>query len=73
MMSEPDLKLVARELHDIKMLLVLQLITADVKQGTIARFLGVSDATVSRMIPAGVSKKKKKKADIPRESSDGSE
>jgi predicted transcriptional regulator len=47
-----------KELRDIKMLLVLQLVTAEVKQRTIAQFLGVSEATVSRMLPAGGAKRK---------------
>lgn len=51
MASESDLQSIARELRDIKMLLVLQLVNAEVKQRTIAQFLGVSEATISRMIP----------------------
>lgn len=58
-MSDPDLKSVAKELRDIKMLLVLQLVNAEVKQRTIAQFLGVSEATISRMMPAGASKRKR--------------
>lgn len=58
-MPDPDLKMVAKELRDIKMLLVLQLVNAEVKQRTIAQFLGVSEATISRMVPAGASKRKR--------------
>jgi predicted transcriptional regulator len=39
------------ELKSIKMLMVLQLVEAGVKQSTIAQYLGVSDATISRMMP----------------------
>lgn len=59
MANNSDLNTVVQELRDIKMLLVLQLVNADVKQRTIAQFLGVSDATVSRMMPAGASKRKR--------------
>ena len=73
MASDPDLKVVARELRDIKMLLVLQLVNAEVKQRTIAQFLGVSEATISRMMPAAASKRKKgvKGAAVTEEGSDG--
>jgi predicted transcriptional regulator len=57
-MADLDARAMLKELKDIKMLLVLQLVTAEVKQRTIAQFLGVSEATVSRMLPAGVSKRK---------------
>lgn len=74
-MSEPDLQAVAKELRDIKMLLVLQLVNAEVKQRTIAQFLGVSEATISRMMPAGASKRKRgaKGASSEREKSNGSD
>jgi Trp operon repressor len=73
-MSDPDLKLVAKELRDIKMLLVLQLVSAEVKQRTIAQFLGVSEATISRMMPAGASKRKgRKKAELDEEKANACE
>lgn len=43
---------------DIKKLLILQLLKADVPQKQIASMLEVSEATMSRMIPKGVSAKK---------------
>lgn len=58
MANDSDLKLMAKELRDIKMLMILQLVNAEVKQRTIAQFLGVSEATISRMMPVGNSKKK---------------
>lgn len=48
-----------KELQAIKMLLVLQLLESGVKQSVIASFLGVSDATVSRML-AGTKRKRAK-------------
>jgi DNA-binding transcriptional regulator LsrR (DeoR family) len=45
----------ARELRDIKMLLVLQLLSAGVRQRQIASALGISEATMSRMLPKGLS------------------
>lgn len=49
--SKEDL---AKEMRDVKMLLVLQLLLQGAKQGDIARMLNVSDATVSRLIPKEV-------------------
>lgn len=45
----------SRELRDIKMLMILQLLNAGVKQKQIALALGVSEATVSRFLPKGLS------------------
>lgn len=45
---------VLKELQDIKMLMILQLISAKAKQGAIAQMLGVSETTMSRMIPKAV-------------------
>jgi Trp operon repressor len=57
-MNDLDSKALIKEVRDLKMLLVLQLLNAEVKQRTIAQFLGVSEATVSRMLPPGASKRK---------------
>lgn len=54
MSKEADEQL--KELRAIKMLMVLQLIRQGVKQSQIAALLGVSEATMSRMLPKGVSK-----------------
>ena len=43
-----------KELRDLKMLMILQLLNAGVKQRQIAAALGVSEATVSRLLPKGL-------------------
>lgn len=52
----------SRELRDIKMLMILQLLNAGVKQKQIALALGVSEATVSRFLPKGLTAGPKAKA-----------
>jgi len=47
------------ELRSIKMLMVLQLVESGIKQSVIADYLGVSNATVSRMMPKKASVKNK--------------
>jgi predicted transcriptional regulator len=47
----------ATEMKSVKMLLILQLLRSGVKQSQIAAVLGVSDATMSRMLPKGTAKK----------------
>jgi predicted transcriptional regulator len=47
-------------LSDIKKLLILQLISQGVQQTHIAAVLGISDATMSRMLPKGLSNALKK-------------
>ncbi len=44
------------ELRAVKMLLILQLLRQGVKQGQIAAMLGISEATMSRMLPKGITK-----------------
>jgi predicted transcriptional regulator len=56
---------VASELRSIKMLLIMQLMQQGVKQSQIAAMLGISEATMSRMIPKGAGQKVRKKSDIP--------
>lgn len=48
----------ASEMRAVKMLLIMQLLNSGVKQGQIALMLGVSDATMSRMLPKGIVKAK---------------
>lgn len=43
-----------KELRDLKMLMILQLLNAGVRQRQIAAALGVSEATVSRLLPKGL-------------------
>ncbi|MNQ87822.1 hypothetical protein D3C85_1030620 [compost metagenome] len=50
------------ELRAIKMLLILQLLHQGVKQGQVAAMLGVSEATMSRMLPTGIAKSVSKSA-----------
>ncbi len=47
---------IVTELKSVKMLLILQLLRSGVRQSQIAAMLGVSDATMSRMLPKGISK-----------------
>lgn len=44
------------EMHEIKRLLILQLMEGGTPQGRIASMLGISPATMSRMLPKGLSK-----------------
>jgi DNA-binding transcriptional regulator LsrR (DeoR family) len=44
------------ELRALKMLMILQLLRQGVKQGQIAAMLGISEPTMSRMLPKGISK-----------------
>ncbi len=54
-MADPYLEVVG-ELKSLKMLLILQLLRSGVRQSQIAAVLGVSEATMSRMLPKGISK-----------------
>jgi DNA-binding transcriptional regulator LsrR (DeoR family) len=51
------------DLRDVKMLLVLQALASGCQQKHIAAALGVSDATLSRMLPKGFAKEIAKIAD----------
>jgi predicted transcriptional regulator len=44
------------EMKSVKMLLILQLLGVGMKQRHIAMMLGISDATMSRMLPPGIAK-----------------
>jgi len=44
------------ELRALKMLMILQLLRQGVKQGQIAAMLGISEPTMSRMLPKGIAK-----------------
>lgn len=50
-----------KELRDLKMLMILQLLNAGVRQKQIAAALGVSEATISRLLPKGLQSAKTKK------------
>jgi predicted transcriptional regulator len=58
-MNDKDAKALIEEVRALKMLTVLQLMQQGVKQRQIASILGVSEATVSRMIPKADPKPKK--------------
>ena len=62
MAAETDGSLAA-EMRDIKMLLVLQALATGCQQKHIAAALGVSEATLSRMLPKGFAKEIAKIAD----------
>lgn len=47
---------VLSELRALKMLMILQLLRDGVKQGQIAAILGVSEPTMSRMLPKGIAR-----------------
>jgi len=47
---------VLRELEDIKRLLLLALLKSGVSQADIAKALGVSQPSISRMFPTGIGK-----------------
>lgn len=44
------------EMKALKMLMILQLLRSGVRQSQIAAMLGISDATMSRMLPKGITK-----------------
>lgn len=44
------------EIRALKKLMILQLLRQGVKQGQIATMLGVSEPTMSRMLPKGIAK-----------------
>jgi DNA-binding transcriptional regulator LsrR (DeoR family) len=44
------------EIRAVKMLLILQLLRSGVRQTQIAAMLGISEATMSRMVPKGLTK-----------------
>lgn len=58
----------AAEMKSVKMLLILQLLRAGVKQSQIASMLGISDATMSRMLPKGISKSVTKRGSVEEDS-----
>lgn len=55
-MTDQDAKALIKEMRDVKMLLILQMLNAGVRQRQLATALGVSEATMSRMLPKGLGK-----------------
>ena len=60
-MTDADAKALVEEVQAVKKLLMLQLLAMGYKQRHIAATLGVSEATLSRMLPKGLSKDLPKK------------
>lgn len=56
-MSDDDIKTVLQEMQWMRKLLMLQTLAAGYKQKHLAAALGVSNATMSRMMPKGLAKK----------------
>lgn len=56
-MTDGDAKALIKEMRDVKMLLVLQMLNSGVRQRQIATALGISEATMSRMLPKGLTGK----------------
>ena len=55
-MNDDDTKLLIQEMQWVRKLLMAQSLAAGLKQRHLAAVLGVSDATVSRMLPKGLAK-----------------
>lgn len=55
-MTDQDAQALIKEMRDVKMLLILQMLNSGVRQRQIATALGISEATMSRMLPKGLSK-----------------
>jgi predicted transcriptional regulator len=53
--SDKDIKALIDEIAAVKKLLILQLLGNGFRQKEIAQMLGVSEATMSRMLPKGIS------------------
>lgn len=56
-MKDEDIKTLLQEVQWARKLLMLQALGAGYKQKDLAAILGVSDATMSRMMPKGFAKK----------------
>lgn len=55
-MSEDNMKALLQEMQWVRKLLMLQALASGYKQKHLAAALGVSDATISRMMPKGFAK-----------------
>jgi DNA-binding NarL/FixJ family response regulator len=53
-MNDEIAKQLLEETRSVKMLQILQLLSMGMKQKQIALMLGISDATMSRMLPKGL-------------------
>jgi DNA-binding transcriptional regulator LsrR (DeoR family) len=52
-MSDDNIKIMLQEMQWVRKLLMLQILAVGYKQKHLAAALGVSDATISRMMPKG--------------------
>lgn len=59
------------EMKALKMLMILELLRSGVRQSQIAAMLGVSEATMSRMLPKGIAKNVSRGASTPSEGGEG--
>lgn len=55
-MTDQDAKALIKEMRDVKMLLILQMLNDGIRQKQLATALGVSEASMSRMLPKGLGK-----------------
>jgi DNA-binding Xre family transcriptional regulator len=55
-MNDEDMKALLQEIQWVRKLLMLQMLLAGCKQKHLAAMLGVSNATMSRMMPKGFAK-----------------
>lgn len=53
-MNDSDAKALREEMRAVKMLMIMQLLEMGVRQRQIAAMLGISEATMSRMLPKGL-------------------
>ncbi len=63
-MPSDDAKTLIEEMQGVKKLMILQLLAMGYKQKHIASALGISEATLSRMLPKGIFKDVPKKPNI---------
>lgn len=61
-MNDADAKTLIEEIQGVKKLLMLQLLAMGYRQKHVAAALGVSEATLSRMLPKGITKNVRKNA-----------
>jgi DNA-binding transcriptional regulator LsrR (DeoR family) len=62
-MANDDTNTLIREIQSVKMLLILQAMASGCQQKHVAAALGISEATLSRMLPKGFGKELAKVAE----------
>ncbi len=53
-MKDKDAETLIKEMEAVKKLLIMQLLVGGARQKDVAQMLGVSEATMSRMLPKGM-------------------